>query len=212
MKEPPQAALPNKRLSRNRHQGADVVNFNAPYEVPPSWRWLRLPQLGTLDRGRSRHRPRNDPKLYGGPYPFIQTGDVRASQGRLTTFKQTYSEVGLAQSRLWPKGTLCITITANIAETAILDIDACFPGSIVGFLPDKDVCNPHFVEFFIRTVKVDLAAFAPATAQKNINLETLKFFMFPVRCCLNKTKSLRRSTAFLLVPSVCGKNWCASRA
>ena len=165
--------------TKTRSPGADVVSFTAPYEVPPSWQWISLPHLGTVDRGRSRHRPRNDPRLYGGPYPFIQTGDVRASQGRVTTFTQTYSEEGLAQSRLWPKGTLCITIAANIAETAILDIDACFPDSIVGFLPAKDVCNAHFVEFFIRTVKADLAAFAPATAQKNINLETLKVLHVP---------------------------------
>ena len=85
----------------------------------------------------------------------------------------------MAQSRLWPKGTLCITIAANIAETAILGIDACFPDSIVGFIPNEQICNPLFVEFFIRTVKADLAAFAPATAQKNINLETLEVVHVP---------------------------------
>jgi type I restriction enzyme S subunit len=112
--------------------------------------------------------------LYGGPYPFIQTGDVRAAEGRLTSFSQTYSEAGLAQSRLWPRGTLCITIAANIAETAILDFDACFPDSIVGFTATPEYCNSRFIEFFIRTILADLAAFAPATAQKNINLETLR--------------------------------------
>jgi restriction endonuclease S subunit len=179
MKALPKATPDAKTCSRDEGQGSNVVSFNPPYDLPSSWRWLTLPQLGSLDRGRSRHRPRNDPKLYGGPYPFIQTGDVRAAQGRLTTFTQTYSEQGLAQSRLWPKGTLCITIAANIAETAILGIDACFPDSIVGFLPDEELCDPLFVEFFIRTVKADLAAFAPATAQKNINLETLKVLHVP---------------------------------
>jgi type I restriction enzyme S subunit len=162
---------------RNHEIGSD--SFDPPFEIPRQWRWGQLPALGVLDRGRSRHRPRNDPSLYGGPYPFIQTGDVRAAKGRLTSFSQTYNESGLAQSRLWPKGTLCITIAANIAETAILGIDACFPDSVVGFTANEAICNPFYVEFFIRTIRADLAAFAPATAQKNINLETLSAVHVP---------------------------------
>jgi type I restriction enzyme S subunit len=146
---------------------------NIPYKLPPSWRWLRLPQLGTLDRGRSRHRPRNDPRLFGGKYPFIQTGDVRAAHRFLKSYNQTYSDFGLSQSRLWPIGTLCITIAANIANTAILTFDACFPDSVVGFSADPDRTTASYVEFFLRTAQADLEAFAPATAQKNINLETL---------------------------------------
>jgi len=160
-------ALPNK------------VEFEPPYETPSSWIWTSLGQLGVLDRGRSRHRPRNAPELYGGPYPFVQTGDIKAARGRLFQFGQTYSEAGLAQSRLWPRETLCITIAANIAETAILGIEACFPDSIVGFTATTDLCDPRFIEFFIMTAKADLAAFAPATAQKNINLETLRTLRVP---------------------------------
>lgn len=154
-------------------------DFDPPFSLPSTWKWIPLPQLGLLDRGKSRHRPRNDRTLYGGPYPFVQTGDIKAARGHLFTYSQTYNETGLAQSRLWPKGTLCITIAANIAETAILEIDACFPDSIVGFTADQNYCLPTFVEFFFRTVKSDLAAFAPATAQKNINLETLSALYIP---------------------------------
>jgi type I restriction enzyme, S subunit len=164
---------------RDRRRSDTTQGFSPPHELPKTWRWTPLPQLGTLDRGRSRHRPRNAPKLYGGPYPFVQTGDIKAAQGRVTTYSQTYSKMGLAQSRLWPKGTLCITIAANIAETAILGIDACFPDSIVGFIANERLCDARYIEFFLRTAKTDLEAFAPATAQKNINLETLRIVHVP---------------------------------
>jgi type I restriction enzyme S subunit len=180
---------------RKRRDHAPPPTFDPPYKVPPSWLWTPLSKLGALDRGRSRHRPRNDAKLYGGPYPFVQTGDIKAALGRLTTFTQTYSEAGLAQSRLWPKGTLCITIAANIAETAILGIDACFPDSIVGFIPNEQICNPLFLEFFIRTVKADLAAFAPATAQKNINLETLRVLHIPCPPLIEQRQIVERIEA-----------------
>jgi type I restriction enzyme S subunit len=139
-----------------------------------------LPNLGELARGKSKHRPRNDPKLYGGPYAFIQTAEVRASGGRIRRYSQTYNELGLAQSRLWPKGTLCITIAANIAETGILEFDACFPDSVVGLLVEGNPALARYVELYLRSVKDRLDRLAPATAQKNINLEILEQLEIPV--------------------------------
>lgn len=148
--------------------------------VPDSWTWALLSELGQLGRGKSKHRPRNDPALYGGEYPFIQTGDVAAADGRVSEHIQTYNEAGLSQSRLWPAGTVCITIAANIAESAILSYPACFPDSVVGLITDPDVVVPEYVELFIRTARRDLAAFAPATAQANINLSILSNVAVPV--------------------------------
>jgi type I restriction enzyme S subunit len=148
-------------------------------ELPRGWEWKALPELGELSRGKSKHRPRDDPRLFGGPYPFVQTGDIRRSGGRVREFTQTYSDFGLNQSRLWPAGTLCITIAANIAETGILSMPACFPDSVVGFL-SRDTTLTRFVEFFMRTAREDLERFAPATAQKNINLAVLERVVVPV--------------------------------
>jgi type I restriction enzyme S subunit len=147
--------------------------------LPKGWCWVTLSQIGWLDRGRSRHRPRNAPHLYGGPYPFIQTGDVRRANTFLREYIQTYSEAGLEQSKMWPAGTLCITIAANIAETAILSFDACFPDSIVGFLPITKGVSVRFVELFLRTVRQKLETYAPATAQKNINIDILDDISVP---------------------------------
>lgn len=148
-------------------------------ELPEGWTWATMPQLGELNRGKSKHRPRDDQALYGGPYPFIQTGDVRRSDGSITEFTQTYSELGLSQSRLWPPGTLCITIAANIAETGILKLKACFPDSVVGFIPHLGTPTVEYVENFIRTARDGLDRFASATAQKNINLEVLEAVAVP---------------------------------
>lgn len=141
---------------------------------PLGWTWATLSQLGSVDRGRSRHRPRNASHLYGGPYPFVQTGEIGRANTFIRSYTQTYSEAGLAQSRLWPRDTLCITIAANIAETAILDFEACFPDSVVGFLPRCATVSVRYIELYIRTIQADLEHWAPATAQKNINLNTLQ--------------------------------------
>lgn len=108
---------------------------------------FKLDQLGSVNRGKSKHRPRNDPELYGGKYPFIQTGDVKHSPFYITTHSQTYNEKGLAQSKLWDTGTLCITIAANIADTAILSYPACFPDSIIGFIAAPDKSHTKYVKY-----------------------------------------------------------------
>ena len=136
------------------------------------WKMDKLGNLGCLERGRSKHRPRNDPKLFGGPYPFIQTGDVAEADIYVDKHKQTLSEFGLAQSRMFPKGTLCITIAANIGDVAILSYDCCFPDSVVGFTPYKDV-ESKYIYYMMSELQKEIEANAPATAQKNINLKIL---------------------------------------
>lgn len=137
-----------------------------------SWDMIKLGQLGILERGKSKHRPRNDPKLFGGKYPFVQTGDIANANKYILYHKQTLSEAGLQQSKLFPKGTLCITIAANIGDVAILSYDCCFPDSVVGFTPYKEVSS-EFIYYKMKTLQSDLEANAPATAQKNINLKIL---------------------------------------
>jgi type I restriction enzyme S subunit len=148
--------------------------------IPAEWAWVYLPDLGYMNRGKSRHRPRNASHLYGGPYPFIQTGDIAQSAGRIISHRQTYSEAGLAQSRMWPANTVCITIAANIANSAILTYPACFPDSIVGVAPDEELCLAEYLEYFIRTAQTDLDQFAPATSQKNINIGILSDVAVPL--------------------------------
>ena len=133
---------------------------------------MKLSELGSLDRGRSQHRPRNDPKLLNGPYPLIQTGEVANAGLYITEYKNTYSELGLRQSRMWKAGTLCITIAANIAQTAILTFDACFPDSVVGFLPN-DALSAIYMHYWFGFFQKILEEQAPQVAQKNINLKIL---------------------------------------
>ena len=155
-------------------QAIFIDMFGDPVKNDKGWETKQFKELGTLDRGVSKHRPRNAPELLGGIYPLIQTGDVANSGGIITKHKATYSDLGLKQSKLWEKGTLCITIAANIAKTGILDFDACFPDSIVGFKPNEKISNSKFIQYWIGFLQKILEDNAPESAQKNINLEILR--------------------------------------
>lgn len=170
-------------------------------KIPESWKYILLSNLGDLGRGKSKHRPRNDARLFvDGKYPFLQTSEVKSADKYITEYSKMYNDFGLSQSKLWPSGTLCITIAANIAETAFLGLDACFPDSIVGFTPSDNILS-EYIRYFIESQKAELSAFAPATAQKNINLTTLENLIIPY-CSLKEQKRIvdeieSRLTAYL---------------
>ncbi len=150
-----------------------VEMFGDPVKNTKKFGLTKLSDLGLLERGKSKHRPRNDPALLGGPYPLIQTGEVTNSGVYIKDYSSTYSDLGLAQSHMWPKGTLCITIAANIAQTAILNFDACFPDSVVGFIPDDNSISTIYLHYWFTFFQKILDAQAPQVAQKNINLKIL---------------------------------------
>ncbi len=144
------------------------------------WKECKLVDLGLLQRGKSKHRPRYAFHLYGGKYPFIQTGEIKAAKKYIKNFNQTYSEDGLKQSKLWPKGTLCITIAANIAELAILSFDACFPDSVLGFIPDKEKADLDFIFYILTHFQKELKHIGEGSVQDNINLGTFQDILFPI--------------------------------
>jgi len=153
--------------------------FGDPIENPKGWEVKKLESLGDLGRGVSKHRPRNAPELLGGTMPLIQTGDVANANYLIRDYASTYSELGVAQSKVWPKGTLCITIAATIGKCAILDFEACFPDSVVGFTPNNFVDRTYIYFIFCNMQKM-LEDFAPGVAQKNINLAILNSLLVPL--------------------------------
>jgi len=167
------------RLADDFLRAVFIDMFGDPVTNPKGWVMRTLAEVGSLERGVSKHRPRNDPTLLGGSYPLIQTGDVANCDGYIRTHTSSYSEKGLRQSKLWPTGTLCITIAANIAKTGILQFDACFPDSVVGFSA-AEVALVEYVRFWLSFLQKTLEANAPESAQKNINLAILRGLNIPV--------------------------------
>ena len=145
------------------------------------WEEKTLGEISTtFGRGKSKHRPRNYEKLYGGKYPFIQTGDIRNCNHYITEYTQTYNELGLAQSKLWHAGTICITIAANIAETGVLTFDACFPDSVIGLVVNEKIADRNFVEYLLQYFKTRIQALSKGSAQANINMGTFENELFPI--------------------------------
>lgn len=158
-----------------------ITDEEKPFDIPDTWEWVRLTDVGEVSRGKSKHRPRNDRVLYdGGIYPLIQTGDVARSNGKIENCTAFYNDFGLAQSRMWDKGTLCMTIAANIADVGILEFDACFPDSVVGFNAFKPMVSNKYFLYMLMAYQNVLDSMATKSAQKNINLEIIQSLAYPL--------------------------------
>lgn len=145
------------------------------------WADKTLSELGDFQRGKSRHRPRNDPALFsGGMHPLIQTGEIKDANLYITTHSSTYNDFGLAQSKLWPKDTLCITIAANIAETALLSYPMCFPDSVVGFNAYAENSSELFMHYVFTYIRRSIQNSATGSIQDNINIDFLTGLKFKI--------------------------------
>ena len=147
--------------------------------VPESWEVVGLGKVARIERGKFSHRPRNEPRFYGGEYPFVQTGDVSNCDGYVRTYTQTLNEDGLAISKMFPAGTILITIAANIGFTGILEFDSACPDSLIGISPDGSV-QTEFLNYYLITKQPVMDRLAPKGTQKNINIQFLKPWPIPL--------------------------------
>jgi type I restriction enzyme, S subunit len=146
--------------------------------IPESWEVVELDEIASVERGKFSHRPRNEPRFYGGEYPFVQTGDVSNCDGHVRTYTQTLNKAGLAISKMFPAGTILITIAANIGFTGILEFDSACPDSLIGITPNETV-HAEFLNYYLMAQQPEMDRLAPKGTQKNINIQFLKPWPIP---------------------------------
>jgi type I restriction enzyme S subunit len=147
--------------------------------IPVHWESRKIKLVAKILRGKFGHRPRNDPSLYDGKYPFIQTGDVASASRYITSYKQTLNDKGYAVSAEFPSNTLVMTIAANIGDVAILKFNACFPDSIVGLLPETGI-QIDYLYYVMKSLKSTLMGMAVQNTQLNLNIERIGAINIPL--------------------------------
>ena len=148
-------------------------------EIPKEWVCEKIKYATSISRGLFNHRPRNDERYYNGKYPFIQTGDVANATKYIVSYSQTLNELGKSVSKEFPKGTLTMTIAANVGEVAILNFDAYFPDSVVGFIPNKNI-RTLYLFYVFSAMKDEFTRTAIKSTQLNLNIDRVKETFIPV--------------------------------
>lgn len=148
-------------------------------EIPEHWTMLKLKHASSILRGKFNHRPRNDPAYYDGNHPFVQTGDVARANKYIKNYSQTLNEKGYAVSKEFPANSICMTIAANVGDVAILTFDACFPDSVVGFVPSDNIAW-NYLYYVLTAMKKQFVRNAIISTQLNLNIEIIKEEFIPV--------------------------------
>ncbi len=174
-------AIIHRAVTRGLDPSVSLKASGIPWlgDIPQHWEVRRVKQIARILRGKFSHRPRNDQSLYDGKYPFIQTGVVAKSGKFIKSYSQTLNEKGYAVSKLFPKETLVMTIAANIGEVSILKFDACFPDSIVGFVPSANA-DRDFLYYLFFCMKPVFLIEAPVNTQGNLNVERIGAMGIPL--------------------------------
>ena len=154
-------------------------------EIPKEWVCEKIKYATSISRGLFNHRPRNDERYYNGKYPFIQTGDVANATKYIVSYSQTLNELGKSVSKEFPKGTLTMTIAANVGDVAILNFDAYFPDSVVGFVPNKNIRTLYLFYVFY-AMKDEFIRTAIKSTQLNLNIDRVKETFIPVTLNVNE--------------------------
>lgn len=160
----------NKAVTKGINPNVSLMRSGMDWlpEIPAHWELKQIKRVCEIVRGKFAHRPRNDPAFYEGEYPFVQTGDITAAHKYIRTYSQTLNELGLTVSKRFPRGTLVMSIAANIGDVAILDFEACFPDSMVGLIPGPHT-NLEFLYYLMRAMKSIMQRSAVLSTQLNLN-------------------------------------------
>ncbi len=122
-----------KKLKLEKYTAPTPVNpEDAPFEIPQSWRWVRLGDIGITNTGTTPSK--TNPKFFGTFIPFVSPGDIQ--NNKLSYRKEGLSEEGYKVARAVPSGTILqVCIGGCIGKLAITDREITFNQQINSITP-----------------------------------------------------------------------------
>ena len=132
---------------------------------------------------RSGGTPRRSNQDYwDGDIPWVKIGDMDKKYLSEEDIEERITQEGLDESstKLFPAGTVLISIFGTIGETAILDTEAATNQAVAGLITDSEVMDTEFLYYVLKAQKEGIKGKGRGVAQDNINLTILREIEVPV--------------------------------
>lgn len=144
------------------------------------WSELKLKELFRMNSGGTPST--SDESYYIGSIPFLSISDISASSKYLYATQKHISDDGLNNSsaRIFPKGTLLLSMYASIGKCIISTIDIAISQAILGFVPLTYWCDIDFIYYSLLLRKEDLIASGQTGTQSNLNKKIVENFPISV--------------------------------
>lgn len=101
----------------------EITDEEKPFDIPESWEWVRLGELGEWCSGATPSR--QHPEYFGGEIPWLKTGDL--NDGYIKEVPESITDEGFQHSstKINPIGSILIAMYgATIGRLGILQIPA----------------------------------------------------------------------------------------
>lgn len=150
---------------------------NVPFEVPSSWVWTTLGEIGNWQSGATPSRLRKD--YYGGNIPWLKTGDL--NDGYISDIPEYITETALKETsvKLNPKDSVLIAMYgATIGKVGILSFPATTNQACCA-------CTDYLVKkmylfYFLLANREKFIAMGGGGAQPNISKEKIVSTLIPL--------------------------------
>jgi type I restriction enzyme S subunit len=156
----------------------EIPDDEKPFEIPESWEWVRLGEVGSWSAGATPSRTR--PDYYGGNIPWLKTGDL--NDGYVTEIPETITELALAKTsvRLNPVGSVLMAMYgATIGKLGILQVAATTNQACCACIPCSEIYN-RYLFYFLKGYRKSFIKMGEGGAQPNISKEKIVRTLFPL--------------------------------
>ncbi len=152
---------------------------NVPFEVPQSWVWCKLGDIGNWASGSTPSR-NNSRYYYEGAIPWLKTGDL--SDGDITATSEKVTKLALQECslRLNPAGSVLIAMYgATIGKLGILNIDSTTNQACCACIPTKSV-EKKYLFYYLLSQRTYFQNKAEGGAQPNISKDKIIHTLMPL--------------------------------
>ena len=155
------------------------ITDELPFEIPESWCWVRLGDIGDWGAGSTPNR--HETKFYdNGTIPWLKTGDL--NDGYITSIPEYITNFALEKNSLKinPTGSVLIAMYgATIGKLGILGIEATTNQACCACQVYKGVYNKYLF-YYLMSQKKELQKRSEGSGQPNISREKIIKYLFPL--------------------------------
>ena len=156
----------------------EIADDEKPFEIPDSWKWMRLGNVGSWASGSTPSR--SNPEYYGGNIPWLKTGDLNDDYIIDTSEYITELALNKTSVRLNPIGSVLMAMYgATIGKIGILKIEATTNQACCACIPCNGIYNKYLF-YLLLAYRKDFIKMGAGGAQPNISKEKIVTTVFPL--------------------------------
>ena len=153
-----QQLIHEKKIRRGKRL-LPIKDTEIPFELPGSWVWTRLSDLGETQTGTTP--PRSNLDFYGDAYPFVRPGNI-ADDLLVDYPDEGLSELGLEKGRLIQSNSVLMVCIGSVGKVAYVDRECSCNQQINALTPFLGL-DSRFMVYFMRSPYFQDKAMASAS-------------------------------------------------